>query len=192
MIALLKRLLLLPLFAAMLAANSDAPVNYRLDEANSLLSVKVPFFGLSSKTATFPKMDGTATIVGNDPSQAQIDVTFDATALTAPDTVTLNRLRGERFFWIEEYPKIRFTGRSLNMSSATQGTMTGQLTARGVTRNETLNVSFDSDPLTAPANAPITFTATARIDRREYGMRSYQLIVGNKVNINLRARIVPN
>ena len=191
MIPLLRRLMLLPVLAAFLVANADAPVNYTLDERNTLLSAKVPFFGLASKTATFPKVAGTATIVGNDPAKAEITVTWDATAITAPDTVTLNRLKGERFFWVEEYPSIRFVGRSLNMTSATEGSMTGRLTARGVTRDQTLKVEFDRNPLTAGPDAPINFTATARIDRRNYGMKSYQLIVGNKVNISLRARIVP-
>lgn len=191
MIPLLKRALWLPVFAALLAANASVPVDYTLDESNSLLSAKVPFFGLSSKTATFPKVSGTARIVGNDPSQAEIDVTWDATAITAPDTVTLNRLKGEKFFWVEEHPSIRFSGRSLNMTSATEGSMTGRLTARGVTKDQTLKVKFDRNPLTAGADAPINFTATAKIDRRDFGMKSYQLIVGNKVNISLRARIVP-
>lgn len=195
MLPLFKRAFWLPLIAALcaplLVANTGAPVKYTLDQSNSLLSAKVPFFGLSSKTATFPKVRGTATIVGNDPSKAEIDVTWDATAITAPDTVTLNRLKGESFFWVDEYPAIRFTGRSLNMTSATKGTMTGRLTARGVTRDQTLSVKFDRNPLTAGANTPLNFTATAKIDRRNYGMKSFQLIVGNKVNINLRARIVP-
>lgn len=188
---LLKRLFLLPVFAALLAANSSAPVNYRLDESNSLLSAKVPFFGLSSKTATFPKMRGTATIVGNDPSKAEIDVTFDATALTAPDSVTLGRLKGEKFFWVEQHPRIRFKGQGLSMTSATKGTITGQLTARGVTRDQSLSVTFDQDPLKAGATAPIAFTAKTKIDRREFGMKSFQLIVGNKVDITFDARIVP-
>ncbi|MEO1221246.1 MAG: YceI family protein [Pseudomonadota bacterium] len=191
MIPLLKRAFWLPLFAALLAANASVPVDYTLDESNSLLSAKVPFFGLSSKTATFPKVSGTARIVGNDPSRAEIDVTWDATAITAPDTVTLNRLKGEKFFWVDEHPSIRFSGRSLNMTSATEGSMTGRLTARGVTKDQTLKVKFDRNPLTAGADAPINFTATAKIDRRDFGMKSYQLIVGNKVNISLRARIVP-
>ena len=191
MMTVIKRAFWLPLLAVFLAANTSAPVNYAIDESNSLLSAKVPFFGLSSKTATFPKMRGTATIVGNDPAKAEIDVTFDATSITAPDTVTLNRLRGEKFFWIDKHPSIRFRGRSLNMTSATKGTMTGRLTARGVTRDQTLSVKFDRNPLTAGPNAPINFTATAKIDRRNYGMNSFQVIVGKKVNIKLRARMVP-
>ncbi len=191
MTTLLKRLFLLPLFAALLAANTSVPVSYTLDEGNSLLSAKVPFFGLSSKTATFPKMHGTAIIVGNDRSKAQIDVTFDATALTAPDSVTLRRLRGEKFFWVEEHPRIRFKGQGLAMTSATEGTITGSLTARGVTRDQTLKVKFDRNPLTAGPDTSINFTAKAKIDRRNYGMKSFQLIVGNKVSITFDARIVP-
>lgn len=196
MIPLLKRTFGLPIFAivfaALLAANTNAPVNYRLDQSNSLLSAKVPFFGLSSKTATFPKMRGTAAIVGNDPSQAAMDVTFDATSITAPDSVTLGRLKSDKFFWVDEHPSIRFKGRGLTMTSATKGKITGKLTARGVTRNQALDVTFDRDPLKAGANAPINFTATAKIDRRDFGMNSFQLIVGNKVKITFDARIVPN
>ncbi|MEO1648959.1 MAG: YceI family protein, partial [Pseudomonadota bacterium] len=70
-------------------------------------------------------------------------------------------------------------------------TLTGQLTARGVTKPATLEVTFDTPPLTAPAGEPITFTATTRIDRREYGMKSYQFIVGNKVTITLSAKMLP-
>lgn len=195
MIPLLKRAFGLPLFAvvfaALLAANASAPVNYRLDEAGSLLSAKVPFFGLSSKTATFPKVSGTATIVGNDPARAVIDVKWDATAITAPDSVTLGRLKSEKFFWVEEHPSIRFKGRGLTMSSATKGKITGQLTARGVTRDQKLDVTFDRDPLKAGSDTPINFTANAKIDRRDFGMRSFQLIVGNKVSITFDARIVP-
>ena len=34
-------------------------------------------------------------------------------------------------------------------------------------------------------------TGTTTIDRRDFGMKSYQLIVGNKVDIKLKARMVP-
>ncbi len=171
------------------AAQSTTALNYRLDASNSDVSARVPFFGLSSKTARFPRMEGTVRIVPDAPDRAVIDVTFDATAIEAPDTTTLNRLRGERFFWVERHPTIRFVGRSINLSSPTRGTVTGELTARGVTRTETLSVTFDSDPAQSTGRA-VTFTGEMEIDRREYGMRSYQLIVGNKVDIRLRARMV--
>jgi polyisoprenoid-binding protein YceI len=173
-----------------LLANSAGPINYRLDSGASNVTAKVAFLGLGSKTASFPKMSGAVTVVPDQPQRATIDVTFDARALTASDQTTTTRLRGDKFFWVAKYPTVRFVGRSLKLTSKIKGTVSGQLTARGVTRTETLNVTFDSDPATA-SGKPISFTGTTRIDRRQYGMKSYQLVVGNKVDIRLRARMVP-
>ncbi len=186
------RLILLPLLALFALANAAAgvPQRYALDASASNVSAKVPFFGLASKTARFPRMQGAVTIVPGAPEQAVIDVTFDATAIEAPDSVTLERLRGEKFFWVEKYPTIRFVGRSLKLASTTRGTVSGELTARGVTRPATLSVTFNADPV-AQAGKPVSFTGTTTIDRRDFGMKSYQLIVGNKVDITLKARMVP-
>lgn len=187
----LPRLLLLPLMAALALANTaSAPQRYTLDATASNVSAKVPFFGLASKTARFPRMEGAVTIVPGAPERAVIDVTFDATAIEAPDSVTLSRLRGEKFFWVEKYPTIHFVGRSLKLSSATRGTVSGELTARGVTKPATLDVTFTADPV-AQSGKPVSFTGTTTIDRRQFGMTSYQLIVGNKVDITLRARMLP-
>jgi len=187
----LTRLVLLSLLAFLALANTaSAPQRYTLDASASNVSAKVPFFGLSSKTARFPRMEGAVTIVPGAPEKAVIDVTFDAAAIEAPDRVTLARLKGEKFFWVEKYPTIRFMGRSLKLSSATRGTVSGELTARGVTRPATLTVAFDADPV-SQAGTPVSFTGTTTIDRREFGMKSYQLIVGNKVDITLEARMVP-
>jgi polyisoprenoid-binding protein YceI len=184
------RMILLPLLAVFALANIGAPQRYVLDASASNVSAKVPFFGLSSKTARFPRMQGAVTIVPGAPQRAVIDVTFDATAIEASDDVTLARLRGDKFFWVEKYPSVRFVGRSLKMASAARGTVSGELTARGVTKPQTLTVTFDADPL-AQVGKPVSFTGTTTIDRRQYGMKSYQLVVGNKVDITLKARMVP-
>jgi len=173
-----------------IAARADGALDYRLDANTSAVSARVPFFGIASKTARFPRMEGMVTIVPGAPERAVIDVTFDARAIEAPDETTLKRLRGEKFFWVERHPTIRFVGRSLKMASPTRGTVAGELTARGVTRGETLDVHFASDPGSATGR-PIEFTGEMEIDRRDYGMDSYQVIVGNNVDISLRARMVP-
>lgn len=187
----LARILFLPLLAFFALGNAETgPMRYTLDARASEVAAKVPFFGLSSKTARFPKMAGTVNIVPGAPERAVIDVTFDATAIEAPDKVTLQRLRGEKFFHVEKYPEVRFVGRSLKLDSPTRGTVAGELTARGVTKKQVLDVTFTEDPVANPGK-PVSFTGTTTIDRREYGMKSYQLIVGNKVDITLKARMMP-
>jgi polyisoprenoid-binding protein YceI len=191
LLRLVNKALILPLLALLALGNSaSTPQRYTLDASASNVSAKVPFFGLASKTARFPRMQGAVTIVPGAPDRAVIDVTFDATAIEAPDEVTLARLRGEKFFWVEKYPTIRFLGRSLDLKSPTRGTVTGELTARGVTRPALLEVTFDGDPL-VQTGRPVSFIGTTTIDRRQFGMKSYQLIVGNQVDITLKARMVP-
>lgn len=170
---------------------SAASQRYTIDAAASSVSAKVSFFALASKTARFPKMAGDVKIVPGQPEAARIDVTFDATALEAPDKTTLERLRGEKFFWVEKYPQVRFVGERLTLTSASKGNVKGRLTARGVTRPATLEIEFDTPPLKAPRGQAIRFTGETTIDRRDFGMDSYQLIVGNKVKITLSARMKP-
>ena len=186
-----KRLLIAPVLLLALVANVAAPRNYALDSGASEVQAKVAFFGLSSKSMKFPKMSGKVQIQPGALERAVIDVTFDATALEAPDKTTLERLRGEKFFWVEKYPTVRFVGKSLKLSSPTKGTLEGNLTARGITKPQTLKVTFDADPVKSSPGTPIGFTATTTLDRRQYGMKSYQLVVGNKVDITMKARMVP-
>lgn len=185
------RSITLLLAAALLGAATPAGQTYRVDAVASNLSAKVPFLGLGSKTAGFPNVAGTVRLDRSRPQDIALDVTIDATKLTAGDDLTLSRLKGERFFWVERYPTVRFVGREMTLTSATQGTVEGDLTARGVTKPVTLNITFSRPPGEIEAEDAITLTGTTRINRYDFGMRSYRLIVGEYVNIELRARMVP-
>ncbi len=183
------RLLVLPVLA--LIATASAPLNYTLDAQTSAVSAKVAFLGLASKTAGFPTMSGKVTIVPDHPSEALVDVTIDATQLVAPDKVTLARLRGEKFFWVDKYPTVHFVGHKLTMRDPTHGSVDGKLTARGVTRQEQLFVTFDEPPAKAAHGKAITLNGEMQIDRRNYGMTAYRFVVGKEVTIKLQARMVP-
>ncbi|MEP5938341.1 MAG: YceI family protein [Erythrobacter sp.] len=174
----------------LLTGATTAPQVYSLDPMDSSASAKVSFLGLGSKTAGFPNVSGTVRFDESMPDDVTLDLSIDARALTAGDGVTLRRLKSEKFFWVEKYPTVRFTGKQLEMTSPTKGTVTGQLTARGVSRQQTFAVSFDKPPLTSVGEA-INVVASTTINRRDYGMKSYSLIVGRNVNITLKARLAP-
>ena len=187
----------LPLLAAVAAAwltlAGAAPhtTAYVVDSKASSVSAKVGFLGLGSKTAGFPQMSGKVLLEPDRPDQISLDVTLDARALTAPDKVTLGRLRGEKFFWVERYPTIRFVGERMALSGDRTGTISGTLTARGVTQPVSLAVAFDKPPLSAAPGEALTLTGTTTIDRRKFGMTAYSLVVGRQVTITLKARMVP-
>ncbi len=183
------RLIFLPLSALLLAANG--PLHFTLDSQASSVSARVAYLFMSYKTVRFTTMDGDITIVPDSPYDATVDVEIDARNIEAPDSMTLRELQGRDFFWVERYPTLGFSGTGLTMKDDTHGTITGNLSARGVTREEELHVTFDKPPEQAFASGAITLTGEMEINRRHYGMRSFPLVVGEKVKITMTARMVP-
>ncbi len=179
-----------PLFVLLIGATGPTH-RYALEEAGSTVRAKVSFLGLSSKTAQFPRISGQIVLTPQALDAIDLDVTMDARALVSSDTTTTNRLRGPKFFDVENHPTVRFAGRRMVMTGAQSATVAGEITARGVTRPAQLAVSFAQAPAHADGREPITLTARTTIDRRDFGMNSYSMIVGRKVSITITARMVP-
>ncbi len=185
------RIMLALVVAFLLGAAAPTGQIYAVDANASSLSAKVPFLGIGRKSAGFPEVSGTIRLDRQRPQDIALDVKIDARALTAGDNLTLSRLKGEKFFWVEKYPQVRFVGREMKLTSPTEGSVDGELTARGVTRPVTLDVTFDRPPAQALPGEAISLTGKTRINRYDFGMKSYRLIVGKYVEIELKARMVP-
>ena len=185
------RIMLALVVAILLGAAAPTGQIYAVDATASSLSAKVPFLGIGRKAAGFPEVSGTIRLDRQRPQDIALDVKIDARALTAGDNITLSRLKGEKFFWVEKYPQVRFVGREMKLTSPTEGSVDGELTARGVTRPVTLDVTFDRPPAQALPGEAISLTGKTRINRYDFGMKSYRLIVGKYVEIELKARMVP-
>ena len=96
--------------------------------------------------------------------------------LTTPDERELQQVQATQDgleLWFNEEPKLH--------GENVEGTVALLFQAQGKAQQGQLSLQ----------GKPVSFTGTTTIDRREFGMKSYQLIVGNKVDITLRARMVP-
>ena len=182
---------MLALLLLLTTAAATPTHRYRIDEANSDVSARVAFFGIASKTAFFPKMSGGIALSPDRLEAIDLDVTLDARALTAGDSVTLQRLRGEQFFDVEHYPLVQFSGQRMTMTGPVTATVAGEITARGVTRPAVLAVTFTQSPASATGREAMNFSARTTIDRRAFGMTAYSMIVGRHVTITINARMVP-
>ena len=185
-------LLLLTLLAPLLVGAAQPTYRYQIDPARSLVSAKVGFFGIASKTAQFPRMTGQIALSPQRLDTIDLDVELDARRLQAGDSVTLGRLKGRDFFDVERHPTVRFAGRNMTMTGATTATVAGEVTARGVTRPAILSVTFRDPPAKVSGRDAVEFSARTVIDRREFGMTTYSAVVGRKVAITIQARMVPD
>ncbi len=178
------------LFGAAIAGATTS-YNFPLDSGASSVDAKVAFMGIGNRKALFPAVRGTVALTPDAMDRINLDVMIDATQLRADDSLTTSRLKGDAFFNVAKYPTVRFQGTDLSMATQTSGIVRGNLTARGVTRPVTLNVSFSAPPSTTSLKEPIRLTGVTTINRKDFGMTAYSLIVGKKVTISIRTKLVP-
>ena len=178
----------------LLGATASAPpaYRYRLDAPGSQVSARVAYFGVGHKTVRFPVMRGALRLVPERTEAIDLDVELDARALDAGGKTDSDYLKGKAFFFFFNHPVVRFSGNRMTMTGETTARVDGRITARGVTRPAVLTVTFAQPPARASGRDPIALTATTAINRRDFGMTSYGLIVGKTVKITIRARLVPD
>ena len=185
----MRSLLALAALPALAAASPS--YHYQLDGARSQVSAKVSYMGLGSKTARFPAMRGAIRLVPEHLEEIDLDVVLDAAQMTAGSNSDTAYLRGPDFFDVAHFPAVSFSGHRMTMTGPTAARIDGQITARGVTRPCTLVVTFRDPPAQISGRAPIELTGVAAINRREFGMTAYPMVVGKKVTITITARLVP-
>jgi polyisoprenoid-binding protein YceI len=171
---------------------SASTYRFTLDPSSSSVDAKVAFMGVGNRKAYFPALRGKVLLSPAQMNQIDLDVSIDATQLKSDDNVTTGRLKGKDFFYVDKFPTVRFEGTQLSMTTATSGVVRGDLTARGMTRPVALNVVFSEPPAQANGKDAIRLTGVTTINRKDFGMTAYSLVVGKKVSITIRTRLLPS
>jgi polyisoprenoid-binding protein YceI len=182
-------LALLCMIAAPSRAQGDLR-RYVIDDSNSAVDARVAFLGFGRKTAHFPDLSGSLTLSESNYEAVNMTVDVDARTLTTGDSET-RRLRGRQFFDVERYPTVRFTAQRMELTGERTATVTGQVTARGITRPTRILLTFSQAPFSTTGSEALGVIGTTTIDRRQFGMTAFPLLVGNQVQITIRARMVP-
>lgn len=186
----LSAVLACTLLVAPAAVSQDGRLRYTIDDTNSEVQARVAFIGVSQKTARFPDMSGSFSLSFADLNTVDMAVTVDARTLTTGDSQT-NRLRGRQFFDVAHHPTVSFVGDQIRFTGERTANVSGQITARGITHPSTIAVTFSQPLAEMSTSDPVSIVATTTIDRRQFGMTAFPLLVGNQVNITIRARMVP-
>ena len=175
------------------AGPADAPApelgpagTYDLDLTHASLTWKVNHFGLSAYTARFTNMSGTLVFDPEELSASVLDVSVDPTSVETDypfdfkashpdspfDTFDQEISESDAYFNSSAFPAITFKSTEVTATGANTGTVTGDLTFRGVTKPVTLDVTYNgtaSFPW-APDQPKIGFSATGSLKRSDFGM----------------------
>lgn len=167
------------------SAYGDAPSGvYGLDKTHAYIMFHYDHQGFSKPYLRWRHWDSSLTWDNETPENSSVSVTIETSSIDTGVDIFDEHLRAERWFDVETYPEITFTSTSLTKSSDTQGTMTGDLTIKGITKPVTLDVTFNRAAKgRAPGTVKIGFSASGQIMRSEWGLGGAVPVVSDAVDL---------
>jgi polyisoprenoid-binding protein YceI len=188
--AALALALLLPCLA-LAAAPAGGTQTWPIDPAQSLAQFSVRKFWFAHERGTFPDLHGSLrridTRIGAD--LAEVEATLAVADLQMDDADDRKHALGKSFFDATRYPVIRFESDPFPLSELTEGgILRGLLTLHG----ERHPVTFALLPSDCPRQ-PLECVIRVRgaISRSLFGMRAWRGVLSDKVELDLRIRLVP-
>lgn len=132
----------------------------------------------ASHEGGFKKLAGTFTLVGDDITAGQINVTIDTTTIWSDSDNLTKHLKSEDFFATEKFPTSTFTSTKIE-KNATDHTITGNLELHGVTKS-----------ITFPAQMTMTKTQVTLKAEFSINRMDFDIIYPGKVNDLIREEVV--
>jgi polyisoprenoid-binding protein YceI len=140
-----------------------------IDQSHTNVGFSIRHFFTPVK-GEFREVKGTIAYDLENPSQSKVEVTIPSASINTNHEKRDTHLRSADFFDAEKNPTITFVSKSIALDAKTnKGTMTGDLTMRGVTKPVTLDVEM-LGIMGAGAGKVAGFTARGKVNRKDYGI----------------------
>jgi polyisoprenoid-binding protein YceI len=139
-------------------------------------------------TGSFKDWRGMVDVDEADIPRSKVDVRVNTRSVEMLDSQQTAMLKDADFFDVEKFPEMAFHSKSVQRTGADKLKVTGEITLRGITRPMVLEVSVTDRKPEAPAGARYAhFRGEGKIKRSEFGMTKYIDVVGDVVDISIRA-----
>jgi len=169
---------------------------WQLDAAHSSVEFAVKHLMISTVKGRFSDVAGHVSVEDDDPTAARIEVTIAAKSIDTGVEKRDDHLRSGDFFDVETYPTLRFASNTVERTGDDELLVTGDLTIRDVTRQVVLRVEEGGTASDPWGGERAAFHATAKIDRKDFGLSWNQaleaggVLVGDEVRISIDAQLV--
>ena len=170
------------------------PGSWTIDAAHSDVAFTVRHLMVSKVRGRFTRFEGVIQIT-EEPADSSVVATIDMSSIDTGNDDRDADLRGPRFFDVERHPTMTY--RSTGVRPTTDGyTVTGELCLHGVTRPVELALEFNGVSADPWGGTRAGFSATAEINRRDFGidislpLDGGGVVVADKVNVSLEIEAV--
>jgi len=173
-----------------------ATTKWQLDPAHSNVEFAVKHLMIATVRGRFAAVNGTLEVDDKNPKNAKVDVTIETGSIDTRQEQRDAHLRSSDFFDADRFPTMHFVSKRVDGDPRGEFKVVGDLTIRDVTRELTLNVTAEGLGKDPWGGYRAGFSATGKIDRREYGLTWNQtletggIVVGDEIKLTVDAEFV--
>ncbi len=172
------------------AADTIPKGNYALDPDHAQVVFAIKHMGLSTFYGRFGKITGALSIDPAAPEQSTLDILIDMNVIDTHVPKLDGELK-EDVFESAKFPTAMFKATKIVQTGNNTGTVSGDLTIKGITKPVTLNVTFNGGRNSQIPFSPyrLGFDATATVKRADFGLTGYMWsgFVGDDVTLAIEA-----
>lgn len=184
---LARRALLLGAFAAPVVPAWAAEA-LNIGSARGIIDFSIGDSRIFRTTGSFKEWGGKLTVDDVDVPKSRVDVTVRTDSIAMLDPQQTSMLKDSEFFDVVRFPEMTFRSTTIERSGEAALRVQGDVTLRGITRPMQLDVLVSDRRPDAPAGSRYArFRAEGSIKRSEFGMVKYIDLVGDTVDLSIRA-----
>jgi polyisoprenoid-binding protein YceI len=169
---------------------------YKIDPEHSAVAFHIHHL-IGKVTGRFDRFQGTVDYEAGKTATWKTSATIEAASINTQSAKRDTHLRSEDFFEVEKYPTIAFLSTGVSDVKGTHAKLHGNFTMHGVTKPIVLDLEVGGVAKDPWGGTHAAFTATGKLDRRDYGVEWNQavegggLLIGNEVDLELDIEGIP-
>jgi len=145
-----------------------APGTWDIDPGHTDLSFVGRHFMVTKVRGRFTGVTG-AVEIAEDLADSRVDVTIDMTTVESGSAVRDEHIKSAELFDVEQFPQATFRSTNVEWSGAS-GTVHGDLTIHGVTKQVPLQVAFEGYARDPWGGDRAIFSARTKVNREDFGI----------------------
>lgn len=185
-----RRLIGAVLAGSVWAASPVGAATYAVDKEHTAVGFKIRHL-FSQVMGSFDQFDGTIHYEPGQPATWQVEAVAQAASINTKVAGRDKHLRGPEFFDVDKYPTLTFKSTKVTDVSGDKAKLHGVLNIHGVEKPVVFDLQVHGVGKDPWGNVRAGFTATTRINRKDYGLNWNQtvetggVLVGEEVDIIL-------
>ena len=173
-----------------------AQETWQVDGAHSAVNLAVRHMVISKVRGHFSTWSAKLQLDTTELTRSTVEADIEAASIDTGVADRDTHLRSPDFLDAAKYPTLRYRSRRVEAVSKDRLRVTGDLTIRDVTREVVLDVEYGGQGKDPWGNTRVGFTATASLNRKDFGLTWNQaletggVLVADRVDIEIELQAI--